>query len=74
MLELTARVESNTGRHTISFQVLRQSAETVGYSIEGMVTVSRPGVPLLSLILPLGPSRTALRAGESVTFDIEFSN
>lgn len=74
MLDITARVQSSTGRHAISLQVLRQSADAVDYSVRGTVTVSRPDVQLIPLTLPLGPVRTTLRAGESVTFDIEFWN
>ena len=72
-LELDASVLSTTGRHTISLQVLRQSLETVSYVAEGEVRVFRNGIPLL-MTLPLQPTRAALQASESVTYDVEFLN
>lgn len=73
-LKVAARVQSDAGRHTIAFQVLRQSPEAVRYRAEGTARVTRDGLPAITLTLPLGPTRTLLRAGESVSFDVEFWN
>jgi len=72
-LELRADVRSTAGRHTISFQVLNQSAEHVDYVAEGRVLVFREGIALVTTI-SLEPTRATLRPGQSVRFEVEFSN
>jgi hypothetical protein len=72
-LDLTGVVQSTTGRHTLSFQVLRQSSETVDYRAAATIVVSRDGLPMTAS-LTLEPARSALRAGEALTFDFEFQN
>jgi len=72
-LQLTALARSAAGRHTLSFQVLRQSQEAVDYLAHGSVRVSRDDVVLWSgANLPLKPTRATLRSGEGVTYDLEF--
>jgi hypothetical protein len=70
-LDLTGVVRSASGHHTLSFQVLRQSPEAVDYLAEATIVVSRDGLPMV-LTLALEPTRAALRAGQTVTFDVEF--
>ena len=69
-LELSGDVRTTSGRHTISFQLLNQASESVEYVARGTVRVTREGLGF-ELTLPLGPTRAALRSGESVTFDVE---
>lgn len=72
-LELTALARSSSGRHTISFQVLRQSPVAVDYFVGGTIRVSRVDLALgTSVTLFLEPTRATLRSGESVTFDVDF--
>jgi hypothetical protein len=71
-LELEAALVSASGRHTIAFQVLRQSQDVVEYRAEGTLTVSRENVNLGGFPLRLGPQRASLAAGEAVTFDVQF--
>lgn len=73
-LELEASLLSTSGHHTISFQVLRQSAEAVDYRVEGSVLVRRQGMALAGDTIRLRPTSARLRAGEMVTFEIEFRN
>ena len=73
VLELKASVGSPSGHHTISFQVLRQSQEVVGYRAEGTVFVSREGLDLGGVpSLRLGPRDATLESGGAVTFDVQF--
>ena len=73
VLELKASVGSPSGHHTISFQVLRQSPEVVGYRAEGTVFVSREGLDLGGVpYLRLGPRDATLESGGAVTFDVHF--
>ena len=61
------------GHHPITFQVLRQAAESDDYLATGIVEVSRVDAPSLDpLVIQLEPIRATLQAGEGVTFDIEF--
>ena len=72
-LELSALARSASGRHTISFQVLRQSAEAVDYFADGTIRVSRVDLTLgTTVTVALKPIRATLRSGESVTFDVDF--
>lgn len=71
-LELEATVRSWSGHHTISFQVLRQSQNVVDYLAEGTVLVSRDGVSLGGVAMPLKPSQARLREGGVVSFEIDF--
>jgi len=74
-LKLTAFTTSSTsGRHTISFQVLRQSSRAVPYLADATVRVSRDGISWDGVNLPLGWTHAKLRAGESVDFDFGFQN
>jgi len=70
-LDLAGVVRTASGHHTISFQVLRQSPEAVEYVAEATVRMSRDN---LSSVVTLGlePARQTLRAGETVTFDVDF--
>jgi hypothetical protein len=71
-LELTGLAHSANGRHTISFQVLRQSQEAIDYLAHGTVRVTRENLVLWDGVrLSLRPTRATLRSGESVTFDLE---
>ena len=72
-LELTAATHSTPGSHTIAFKVLRQSSDVVGYVADGWVQVNRVGL-VTTASLPLKIKRTTLRPGESVSYDIEFTN
>ncbi len=71
-LELTAAAHSASGHHPISFQVLRQSTEAVDSLAQGTALVSREGLSLPGVTIPLGPKHARLRAGGVVTFEIEF--
>jgi hypothetical protein len=73
-LELEAITRTLDGHHTISFQVLRQSEEVIDYLVEGTVLVTRDGLSLGGVTMPLEPTRASLRAGDVVTFDIEFTD
>jgi len=68
-LDLVATTESGAGRHSISFQVLRQSRETIRYRAEATVLVSRQNFSPVAT-LDLGSRRSTLGAGESVDFEI----
>jgi hypothetical protein len=70
-LDLTGVVQSTSGRHTLSFQVLRQSTEAVDYLAEATILVSRDGLAMV-LTLALEPTQAALRAGDAVTFAVDF--
>ena len=70
-LDLRATLyQSTRGYHTIAFQVLRQSPSSVEYTVEGNVLVE---LNHLSYDMILGPRRSILGAGESVTFDANFT-
>ena len=73
VLELEASFGSLNGHHAISFQVLRQSQDVIGYRAEGTVVVSRDKVDL-GFVLPirLGPRDATLESGGAVTFDVHF--
>lgn len=73
-LELAAVTRTGSGRHTISFQVLDQSAEVVEYSVRGEVLVTREGLALGGVKISLGPTSATLRPGEIVTFDVLFTD
>jgi len=73
-LELEASVRSATGNHTISFLVLQQSRETVDYVAGGTVVVSREGLALGGVAMPLGPTHARLEAGGAVTFEVVFTD
>jgi len=72
-LELSGSVRSGEGHHTLSFRVLRQSRQTVEYRAEATVRVRRDGLSFTAT-LPLEPARARLQSGESVSFDVHFSN
>lgn len=72
-MELTAVASPDPGHHRISFQVLRQSPEAVRYSVEGSVQVARANLSM-TLTIPLEPRTSALRARESVSYDVQFWN
>jgi hypothetical protein len=72
-LELTAATHSSPGSHTVAFKVLRQSPDAVSYVSDGWVQVSRVGLGTTAS-LPLKTTRTTLRPGESVSYEIEFTN
>jgi len=69
-LDLKATTTSPAGRHTVSFQVLRQPSETTTYLAQTKVRITRDG---LTFVLPFSPDpiRAALRAGESITFEFD---
>lgn len=71
-LRLEATAFSETGHHTVSFQVLEQAAAEVEYLAQGQVLVTRDGLNLGGVRMGLGPERATLRRGDSITFDIEF--
>jgi hypothetical protein len=73
-LELEAVTPSSSGRHTISFQVLDQSAKAVEYLARGRVLVTRDGIHLGGVNMNLGPKSATLRPGERVTFEIVFTD
>ena len=61
------------GHHPLTFQVLRQTREIDDYLATGTVEVSRVEAPSADpVVIQLEPIRAALRAGEGVTFDVEF--
>jgi hypothetical protein len=69
-LRLTATVRTQGGHHTISFQVLSQSVDSVEYRAEGTVRVRRDGLAWV-LTLPLRPTRATLRSGGRVDFELD---
>jgi hypothetical protein len=72
-LELTGVTTSESGRHVISLQVLRQPLETTVYVGEVKIQLTRDGLPFQVAISPQ-PTRATLRAGESVTFDLTLTD
>lgn len=71
-LELGAVVSAPAGHHTITFQVLRQSAEADRYLATGIVEVSRADVQLPEpVVLELQPVRATLHPGDGVSFAID---
>ena len=73
-LTLAASTSSSSGRHTISFQVLEQSAPAVKYVAQGNVLVARDGIRLPGVNMLLGPKSATLGAGESVSFEVDFTD
>lgn len=72
-LDLSGIVRSAEGHHTLSFRVLRQSRQTVEYTAEATLRVRRDGATH-TVTLALEKSRARIRGGESVRFDVHFSN
>lgn len=73
-LKMQASLITDVGHHTISFQVLRQSAEVVDYMAKGAILVSRDGLALGGVTLPLGPTPASLNPGGMVSFEFELRN
>lgn len=71
---LAAETQSSSGRHMISFQVLDQSATAVDYLGQGEVLVTREGLQLDGVRIQLGPEQATLRRGDSVTFEVWFTD
>ena len=69
-MALAGQVSAAAGHHTITFQVLRQSAQVDEYLGMGAVEVILPGLDLEPFPLALRPTRALLHEGEGVTFDI----
>jgi len=72
-LDLAAVTTSESGRHTISFQVLRQPLDSTVYIAEVTIRLTREGLPFMLPISPT-PVRATLKAGESVTFELNFTD
>lgn len=71
-LELAGEIGAPAGHHTITFEVLRQSAESQEYRVTGRVEVSGADLRFLEpAILNLRPKRAALQAGEGVSYEID---
>ena len=70
-LDLGAVAYSPTGYHTISFQILDQSKDVVGYVAEATVVITRDGLSLGGVTGNLGPTHDRLRPGDKVSFPIE---
>ena len=71
-LDLAAVVSAPVGHHTITFRVLRQSAEAEEYLASAIVEVSRDDVQLPEpAVLELQPVRATLQPGDGVTFEID---
>jgi hypothetical protein len=71
-LELDGVIGAFAGHHTITFQVLRQSAESEEYRASGRAEVSRADLQLPGpAILDLVPKRGTLQAGQGLTFEID---
>lgn len=70
-LALAGETTTTAGRHTLALQVLRQQQDSTVYLAEVTVRMTREG---LTFVLPLSPSpvRTALRAGDAVSFALQF--
>lgn len=68
---LTAVTSTDSGRHTISLRIIRQSRELIDYRAEIAIRISREGLPF---VLPISPEpvRATLQAGQEATFEIEF--
>ena len=60
-------IGATAGRHTIAFQVLRQSRNRIDYSVEGEVLAELG--PADHIVL--GPVQRTLEAGQSVTFEFD---
>lgn len=73
-VQLQGSIVSEIGRHSISFKVIRQSAEILDYVVQGSALVTRAGVNLNGAALPLGPAQAQLAAGGAVSFDVSFTN
>lgn len=70
-LELAGGIGAFAGRHTITFKVLRQSAETDEYLARGIVEISIADLQFTEPVtLDLAPKRGSLQAGEGLTFEI----
>lgn len=72
--ELEALTTSESGHHTVSFQVLQQSQPAIDYMVQGSVLVTRDNISLPGVRMPLRPTRATLRTGEVVTYEIDFSD
>lgn len=73
-LTLAASTPSSSGRHTISFQVLEQSAPAVEYVAQGSVLVDRDGIGLGGVNMLLGPKSATLGTGESLSFEFNLTD
>jgi hypothetical protein len=73
-LTFAAVTSSGAGRHTISFQVLDQTATTVEYLAQGEALITRDGLGLGGVRIGLGPELATLRPGESVSFEVLFTD
>ena len=67
VMRLAGYKEKTAGRHTVELQVLRQSPAEVVYRAELELRDGRLG----PLFQSPGPTRKALREGESVTFEFD---
>lgn len=74
-LDLQGVISSPTGRHTLTFKVLRQSEESSQYLASGSIEVTRTGIQLPDpAVIDLEPVRASLSAGEGITFEFELSD
>lgn len=70
-LELAGEIGTPPGHHTITFKVLRQSAEIEEYQATGRIEISGADLNLPEPVsINLQPKWAALQAGEGVTFKI----
>ena len=70
-LHLAGVVSAPAGHHTITFKVLRQSADIEDYLATGAVGISGLELDFLEPVsIELRPTRAALQAGEGVSFDL----
>ena len=70
-LHLAGVVSAPAGYHTITFKVLRQSADIEDYLATGAVGISGLELDFLEPVsIELRPTRAALQAGEGVSFDL----
>jgi len=69
-LDLSAVTTTDSGRHTLSFRVLRQSRDTIDYQARVLIRITRDGLPFEIFLTP-DPIRAALLAGEVVSFEFE---
>lgn len=72
-LDLSAETTTGGGRHTLSFQVVRQPGGDAVYVAEVSVRMTREG---LGFVLPIRPDpvRATLHAGEVVSFRLDFAD
>jgi len=72
-LDLSGETTTGAGRHTLSFQVLRQPDGATAYVADVSIRLTREGLSFVYRMSP-DPVRKTLRAGDTVSFQLSFQD